>query len=204
MIKNGIAFGISITILIAIAFALFWQHANPIPVVIQAGHAGRESGNTGAVANGNKEVVWNIFVAKQVAQKLQSWGIKVKRIGADVPHLKAKIAVAIHFDGAKTPCSSGASVGYPDKNSQKLALKWKKRYKKYFPFRWQQDNFTENLSSYYAYNTIKAEKFVVLELGEITCKKEVKWLKPRLKTIANLIAATIATEFGLHPRIQLQ
>ena len=69
---------------------------------------------------------------------------------------------------------------------------------------WQKDNFTPNLSDYYAYKTIKADKFLLLELGEITCKKEVHWLKPRLNTIANLIAATIATEFGLHPRIKLR
>ena len=204
MIKNIFAFTLSAIILIIIAIALYWQHIEPIPVVIQAGHEGRENGNTGAVSHGTQEVEWNTIVADQIAKKLQSWGIETKRVGATTQPLKAKIAVAIHFDGAKTPCSSGASVGYPNKKSKKLANRWKKLYKKYFPFHWQKDNFTKNLSNYYAYYTIKAEKFLVLELGEITCKKERRWLKPRLKTIANLIAATIATEFGLHPHINLK
>ena len=204
MIKNIFAFTLSAIILIAIAIALYWQHTKPIPVVIQAGHEGRTNGNTGAVSHGTYEVEWNTIVANQIAKKLQSWGIETKRVGADTPLLKAKIAVAIHFDGAQTPCSSGASVGYPNKESQKLANRWKKLYKKYFPFHWQKDNFTKNLSNYYAYYTIRAEKFLVLELGEITCKKEREWLKPRLKKIANLIAATIATEFGLHPHIELK
>ncbi len=204
MIKNIFAFSLATIIIIAIAIAIYWQHTKPISVVIQAGHEGRENGNTGAVSHGTQEVEWNTLVANQIAKKLQSWGIKVKRIGANTPPINAKIAVAIHFDGAKAPCSSGASVGYPNKNSQTLAQKWKKRYKKYFPFHWQKDNFTKNLADYYAYKIIHAEKFIVLELGEITCKKEAKWLKPRLKTIANLIAATIASEFGLHPYIQLK
>ncbi len=204
MIKNIFAFTLSAIILIIIAIALYWQHTEPIPVVIQAGHEGRENGNTGAVSHGTQEVEWNTIVADKIAKKLQSWGIETKRVGATTRPLKAKIAVAIHFDGAQIPCSSGASVGYPNKESQKLANKWKALYKKYFPFHWQKDNFTKNLSNYYAYYTIKAEKFLVLELGEITCKKERRWLKPRLKKIANLIAATIATEFGLHPHINLK
>jgi len=40
----------------------------------------------------------------------------------------------------------------------------------------------------------------VLELGEITCKKQVKWLKPRLETIAHLIAYAIAREMGYAPK----
>ncbi len=204
MIKNIFGFTLSLIILITIAIALYWQHKKPIPVVIQAGHEGRDTGNTGAASHGTQEVEWNIIVANQVAKKLQSWGIETKRVDAKTPIVKAKVAVAIHFDGAQIPCSSGASVGYQNSASQKLAQKWKQVYKQYFPFKWQKDNFTKNLSNYYAFYTIQAEKFLVLELGEITCKKERRWLKPRLKTIANLIAATIATEFGLHPHIQLK
>ncbi len=201
MIKNIVALSLAVIILILISVAIFWQYEKPIPVVIQAGHEGRDSGNTGAVYKENQEVLWNTLVANEVAKKLRSWGIKVVRIGAQSKPLKAKIAVAIHFDGAKKHCSSGASVGYNNSDAQQLAQKWKSVYKRYFPFNWQKDNFTKNLSNYYAYHTIKAEKFLVVELGEITCKKQVRWLKPRLKKIASLLAATIATEFGLHPKI---
>ncbi len=68
--------------------------------------------------------------------------------------------------------------------------------KSYFPFRWHEDNFTPNLKEYYAYRWIRAEKFLILELGEITCEKQTNWLKPRLKKIAHLIAYSIATELG--------
>jgi len=42
----------------------------------------------------------------------------------------------------------------------------------------------------------RAEKFLILELGEITCEKQTKWLYPRLKKIAHLIAYAIAKELG--------
>lgn len=92
--------------------------------------------------------------------------------------------------------SSGASVGYPNAKSKAFAQHWKKLYKAYFPYRWHRDNFTQTLSDYYAYDRIDAQKFLVLELGEITCEKQTKWLKPRLKKIAHLLAYAIAKELG--------
>jgi len=170
----------------------------PVPVVIQAGHEGRSCGNTGAVCKNYREVEWNILVADETAKTLRRWGIEAKRIPADTAPLRAKIAVAIHFDSAKRICRSGASVGYPDTNaSRTFAAHWKALYKPYFPFRWHKDNFTDNLEHYYAYRTIHAEKFLVLELGEITCGQQTHWLKPRLKKIAHLIAYAIASELGV-------
>ena len=168
----------------------------PIPVLIQAGHEGRTSGNTGAENGDEKESEWNIIVADEVAHKLKSWGIESLRVPADTKFLKAKIAIAIHFDSAKRVCHSGASIGYPNKNSISLANRWKSIYNSYFPFGWHQDNFTPNLKNYYAYHWIKAEQFLVLELGELTCDKQLYWLKPRLKKIAHLIAYSIASELG--------
>ena len=199
-IKNLIAVTIAIIIFVLIAFAIFWHNKEPIPVVIQAGHEGRSSGNTGAYANGISELKWNIFVANEVAKQLKQWDIKYKRVGAKPTLLKAKIAVAIHFDGAKKSCSSGASVGYKNKESKEFANRWKKIYSKYYPFNWQKDNFTKNLSDYYGYYYIDAKKFLVLELGEISCAKEAKWLKAHLKKIAKMIAYTIARELGYMPR----
>ncbi len=170
----------------------------PVPVIIQAGHEGRKCGNTGAECKLYREEAWNILVADEVVQQLKKWQIDVKRVPADISSRQyAKIAVAIHFDGAKHICRSGASVGYPDNNaSYAFAQKWKELYRPYFPFHWHEDNFTENLKHYYAYRQINAEKFLVLELGEITCNKQTEWLKPRLKKIARLIAYSIAKELG--------
>ncbi len=194
--KNKAATFFAVLIILLMAFILYWSSTKPVSVVIQAGHEGRVSGNTGAESSLYREEEWNIIVADEVAKKLRSWNIEVKRMPAKVRFTRAKIAVSIHFDGAKTPCNSGASIGYPSSNSYDFARRWEKLYKDYFPFRWHEDNFTPNLKEYYAYRWIRAEKFLILELGEITCKKQTKWLKPRLKKIAHLIAYSIATELG--------
>jgi hypothetical protein len=197
MNSNKIATKIfAIIFIVLIGYITYIATRPPIPVIIQAGHQGRTSGNTGAENGNEREVVWNILVANEVAKQLKTWGIESLRVPADTKFLKAKIAVAIHFDSAKRTCRSGASIGYPNSNSLSLANRWKSLYNSYFPFGWHEDNFTPNLKYYYAYHWIKADKFVVLELGELTCDKQLKWLKPRLKHIAHLIAYAIATELG--------
>jgi len=180
-----------------IGYILYWGSSKPVSVIVQAGHEERTSGNTGATGSNYKETEWNTIVANEVAKKLTEWNIDVKRIPAKVPKFsRAKIAVSIHFDSAKKPCRSGASIGYPDKQSYNFARRWETLYRSHFPFGWHKDNFTQNLKNYYAYKQIDAEKFLLLELGEITCDKQTKWLHPRLKKIAHLIAYAIATELG--------
>jgi len=197
-IQNKTAAFFAILILSLFGFILHQGMKRPTSVIIQAGHEGRTCGNTGAECKQYREAQWNILVADAVVKQLQRWHIDVKRVPADFSHQRAKIAVAIHFDGAKHICHSGASVGYPDNNaSYRFAQKWKTLYKAYFPFKWHEDNFTPNLKHYYAYRWIDTEKFLVLELGEITCAKQAQWLKPRLKKIAKLIAYAIATELGI-------
>jgi len=204
MFKNITALVISAFILMFIFFAIYKYYTKPLYVVVQAGHEGRINGNTGSSFGKYKEVEWNIIVANEVAKTLNKWGIDTKRVGAKVPKIKTKVAISIHFDGANTPCSAGASIGYPNKNSKELANRWKKAYKKVFPFKWHKDNYTKNLSEYYAFYQIEADKFLILELGEISCKKQVIWLKPRLKKIAHLIAATIAKDFGIDAYVEIK
>jgi len=166
-------------------------------VLIQAGHAGRTFGNTGSVNGKYREVDWNILVAKEVEKELKKHNIDVTRVGADIPIANARIAIAIHFDGSEIPCSTGASIGY-DKHHQKsrrTALRWKSIYRGYFPFKWHKDNFTKNLADYYGFNRVNSEKgFLVLELGEISCNKQIEWLEPRLDLIALKIADFIMDE----------
>jgi len=195
-IKNKPATFFALLIISLIIFILYWSTTKPISVVIQAGHEGRTSGNTGAETKQFREVEWNILVADEVAKQLKLWDIDNKRVPAKVAITRAKIAVSIHFDSAKTPCNAGASIGYPNTNAKNFAQRWKKLYKAYFPYRWHKDNFTKNLKNYYAYKWIRSDKFLVLELGELTCKKQTKWLKPRLKKIGRLIAYSIAKELG--------
>ena len=165
-------------------------------VLIQAGHVGRLTGNTGSVCNGLKERDWNNIVAKEVERILKSKGIEVERVGARVPIANAVIAVAIHFDGSERPCATGASIGHNGTASAcALARAWKREYRSFFPFRWHRDNFTKNLSHYYGFSQVNTTKgFLVLELGEITCNKQTVWLKPRLKQVASKIAHFIIKE----------
>jgi len=195
-IKNKAATFFALLIILLMAFILYWSTTKPVSVVIQAGHEGRTTGNTGAECELYREEEWNILVADEVVKKLKSWKIDVKRMPARVRFTRAKIAVSIHFDGATTPCASGASIGYPSSDSYDFAQRWKSLYADYFPYKWHKDNFTPNLQNYYGYQWIRAEKFLLLELGEITCDKQTKWLKPRLKKVAHLIAYAIATELG--------
>ncbi len=166
-------------------------------VLIQAGHAGRTFGNTGSVNGEYREVDWNILIAKEVEKELKRHNIDVTRVGASIPISNCKIAVAIHFDGSNRSCSTGASIGY-DKNhpkARRLALRWKRIYRNYFPFKWHKCNYTKNLSEYYGFSRVNSEKgFLVLELGEITCDKQVEWLEPRLDLIAMKIADFIMDE----------
>jgi len=194
--KNRTSTFFALLIIGLIAFSIYQSSQKPVSVVIQAGHEGRTSGNTGAVSKQYKETDWNTLVANEVAKQLRAWEIDVKRVPAKVTPMRAKIAIAIHFDSAKSPCHSGASIGYPNTSSYQFSKRWKALYSAYFPFKWHDDNFTENLKNYYAYRKIYAEKFLVLELGEITCNKQASWLHTRLQKIAHLIAYAIATELG--------
>jgi hypothetical protein len=76
-----------------------------------------------------------------------------------------------------------------------MARRWKKEYSDFFPFSWHRDNFTEDLKNYYGFSRINTTKgFLVLELGEITCDKQMDWLKPKLKQVASKIAYFIIKE----------
>lgn len=177
--------------------AIFNNRVINTTVLIQAGHEGRTIGNTGSIHNGLVESKWNTLVSKEVERILEAKGIDVTRVGAKVPISNAVIAIAIHFDGAAKECSTGASVGYNPSNytAKAMAKRWRAEYKKFFPFRWHQDNFTDNLSHYYAFSEVQASKgFLVLELGELTCKRQTDWLKPRLKEVAAKIANFIIKE----------
>ena len=165
-------------------------------VLIQAGHVGRTKGNIGSIHNGLVESKWNERVAIRVEDILKKKGIAVERVGAKIPVANAVIAVAIHFDGSAKECTTGASIGYDGSSESKaLAKEWRREYGKFFPFKWHGDNFTENLSHYYGFSKVSTSKgFLVLELGEITCKEQTDWLEPRLGEVANKIAYFIIKE----------
>ncbi len=198
-LKNKAAGFFALLIILLIVYIIY-MGVRTTEVIIQAGHEGLTTGNTGAQTKHYREVDWNVLVADEVAKQLRSWEIEVKRVPATLSLMRANVAVSIHFDSAKKSCSSGASIGYQDiasnAASKVFAQNWKALYKQYFPFKWHRNNFTKTLQDYYGYHRIRADKFLVLELGELSCEKQTKWLKPRLKKIAHLIAYSIAKELG--------
>ena len=159
-------------------------------VYIQAGHEGRNSGATGAESSYGREIEWTPIVADEATGILREAGISVIRASADHHRLsRVKLAFSVHFDGSKKPCQSGAAIGYDDKTDQPAASAWKMFYAKRFPFQWMPDNFTDNLRRYYNFwFTSTSDAELILELGEITCREQAEWLKPRLKELGQIIA----------------
>lgn len=181
---------------VLLVIALWNSRVIHTTVLIQEGHVGRTKGNIGSIHNGLVESEWNHKVAKRVEELLKKDGIDVYRVGAKIPVTNAQIAIAIHFDGSENNCATGASIGHNNSASAKLMAKhWREQYGKFFPFKWHSDNFTKNLSHYYGYSNVSTSKgFLVLELGEITCKEQTDWLKPRLNRVADEVAKFIKKE----------
>jgi N-acetylmuramoyl-L-alanine amidase len=176
--------------------AIFNNKVINTTVLIQAGHEGRTKGNIGSIYNGLVESKWNVAVAKEVERILEEKGIDVTRVGARIPISNAVIAVAIHFDGSSKHCSTGASIGHNNtQEARAMAKRWRAEYGAFFPFKWHGDNFTPNLKGYYGFSQVQTtQAFLVLELGELTCKKQTDWLKPRLNEVAAKIANFIIKE----------
>jgi hypothetical protein len=185
--------------------ALVVALASPLPspspppqhfdALISAGHEGRPAScirfpkrhcNLGA--SGERQ--WTPIVADEVARALRADGFTVAREPADFDGtFEVKAAAFIHFDGNDRPCSTGASIGYHDSSSSAAARLWRGVYARYFPFRFMNDNFTDNLRDYYGFRQVHASAgALVIELGEITCPAQRQWLAPRLKWEGDLIA----------------
>lgn len=172
-------------------------------VLISAGHEGRPAScaqfperrcNLGAEG----ERSWTPIVADAATQILRRHGVRVARLPADFAgsyHVGA--AAFIHFDGSSPPCQSGASIGFRRLEDQPAAAVWRALYGRYFPFRFQADNFTTGLRDYYAFRQIEArDASLVLELGEITCPVQRAWLAPRLQWEGALLAYFLSAQIG--------
>lgn len=164
-------------------------------VLISAGHEGRPEScarfpkrhcNLGTPG----ERAWTPVVADEAARKLRELGYSVAREPADFEGAyDVQAAIFIHFDGTQRPCTSGASIGYHTQTSKPAADLWRSMYGSVFPFRFQSDNFTDNLRDYYGFRQVHAQDAgLVLELGELTCPQQRAWLAPRLKWEGDYIA----------------
>ncbi|HTC30075.1 MAG TPA: hypothetical protein VK702_05065 [Candidatus Acidoferrum sp.] len=172
-------------------------------VLVSAGHEGRPASctryphracNLGAAG----ERDWTPIVADEITRVLRTHGVRVLREPADFAGSYAvDMAVFIHFDGASPACTSGASIGYHRANDARAAQRWRALYAGIFPFRFMPDDFTVGLRDYYAFAQVDArDGALVLELGEITCPPQRRWLAPRLDDVAALIAYDISRTIG--------
>jgi hypothetical protein len=172
-------------------------------VLISAGHEGRPAScarfpqhhcNLGA----RDERRWTPVVADAAAETLRQHGLTVARLPADFNgKFSVKVALFIHFDGSDPPCGTGASIGYAHGRDATAAAAWKRLYRRYFPFKFEPDNFTTTLRNYYAFRQVHAgDGSLVLELGEITCPVQRAWLAPRLKWEGELIAYFVSRLLG--------
>lgn len=172
-------------------------------VLISAGHEGRPAScpsfpqhhcNLGAA--GERE--WSPIVADAATRILRRHGVTVARRPADFTGTyDVSDAVFIHFDGSNPPCQSGASIGYHRHADAPAAAAWRELYSRYFPFRFQPDNFTTGLRDYYAFRQVRAaDASLVIELGEITCPSQHAWLARRLEWEGALIAFYLSQRIG--------
>jgi hypothetical protein len=172
-------------------------------VLVSAGHEGRPAScarypkracNLGAAG----ERAWTPVVADAVTRILREHGLSVVRVPADFDgHYAVDAAIFIHFDGAATPCSSGASIGYHLPQYRVAAAQWRALYSRYIPFGFEPDDFTVGLRDYYAYKQVDARRAsLVLELGELTCPAQRAWLAPRLGEVADILAVYLSQLIG--------
>ncbi|MCK5902362.1 MAG: N-acetylmuramoyl-L-alanine amidase [Cocleimonas sp.] len=199
--SNLIAF-LLLLIIVGI-FVLLLTEYNKQPedadVYIQAGHEGRIFGNTGSVSKYGREIDWTVIVADEATRILRDAGVRVIRAKADrkrVSHIK--LAVSIHFDGSQHACKTGASIGFNHASDRSAAKEWKRLYRDIFPFQWMKDNFSKNLKYYYNYRyTVASDAELVLELGEMSCPAQARWLSPRLEYLGAVVAYFMAERIGV-------
>ncbi|MBV8367917.1 MAG: hypothetical protein JO036_03120 [Candidatus Eremiobacteraeota bacterium] len=174
-------------------------------VLIQAGHEGRPDcdrepatlcRNTGAAG----EIEWTPVVADEATRILRAAGVTVIRRPAFLSgQYDVKDAIFLHFDGNANPCTTGASVGYPQlARSAEAAAEWKSLWRTFFPFRFEPDNFTSNLSGYYGFRHVRSvsDAAIVIEGGEMSCPAQHAWLKDHLKFEGALIAHFLSKRLG--------
>lgn len=175
--------------------------------LIQAGHqGGRRNSGSGSVASTGTtgEQALTPVVANKAADLLRAAGYSVIREDAFYDKkYSVKVAVALHFDGSGTPCSSGASIGYPAGvpagSNKPTADLWRDAYGLFFPFKWMPDNFTAALRGYYgyAYTSTDIAEFLI-EFGELTCPEQREWLLARVADdyLAKMVAHVLEKAVG--------
>jgi N-acetylmuramoyl-L-alanine amidase len=167
---------------------LNWR-LGPVTVGIQIGHYRVDEHpdelaafrlNTGAVAAGFTEVGVNMAVAREMAARLDAYGVVVELLPATVPtRYRADLVVALHADSALDPSRQGYKSAHfePARNPRDAVLK-AHLDKAYFGLTSLADdhhNTTRNMTRYYAFNHRRYRHSVhpqtpavIVEMGYLT------------------------------------
>lgn len=143
------------------------------------------------------------YIAFQARDYLIASGLpsdQIDVIGASVSEIKAhsnisyRYFVSLHMDGSIRECATGASIGYPNKETKEFHVLWKKFYGELFPFKFMNDNFSgARMFHYYMWNKIDAGDEMLIEFGEMTCEKQINWLVKNRDSLGNMLGEYIST-----------
>jgi hypothetical protein len=175
-------------------------------VVVQIGHFPRTTGKTGGQGIFVNEQQIAALVAAGLIQHLSAKTvhdepIKALLIGADDfnPQLTTRVFLSLHTDSSKFPCRVGPSVGYQEVADAKgmhgiaLALAITLGYD---AEKFMRDNYTKNLSNYYAYSQFNAlDCKGLLEMSELSCPEQEENLLSRASSLSENLA--VAVQFAL-------
>jgi hypothetical protein len=167
-------------------------------VRIQAGHAGRTTGSTGAYNStfNVSEQDFNIALSSEIHRQVTDTpipGLTFEFIDADEkPYSECDIFIALHMDGSVAPSARGWSIGYP--TASPYHDLFKDRYRALAPPSEQRsDNYTAGLRGYYGYKSSysgNAPTKMVLENGFITNETDMKWARQNRPMLAAMIVDT--------------
>lgn len=178
-------------------------------IVLQPGHYLRKAGRLGTSGKIVSEQQLTAFITANIATNLidgdKDKKLQVLVISADDYDrpLNTDIFLSIHADGSEKPCTTGPSLGYGEGSSLlgmhalafALATSLGQTYEDF-----QKDNFTTNLSGYYAFKAMKLSPkgFAgVLEVGELTCPDREKILIANSLLIAKNVSVALRSSVDI-------
>ena len=167
-------------------------------VIIQRGHIGRIKGATGTY----REQEYTSKLGIAIGKLLTKTDLKYKIMDADnwekpEPN-EANIFLALHYDGSKNKNAKGYSLGFKPGTNEEFKEMLAINYGKLCKFSRRKDNYTTNMSKYYAWRDdlkrkphVVGDNLVLIECGFGTNDIEREWMFANINDIAKCFVDTI-------------
>ena len=194
-----------------------WQRTlnaarGPVRVGVQIGHENAAAHpeelanlrwNTGGHANGVDEVELNREVAEVLQARLEALGVQVDLLSATPPEgYYADLVLSLHADSVVDPTRRGYKSAYfePERNPLEPRLKRRvdEAYLALSGFEDDHENTTENMHSYYAFNTWRYRHSVhpgtpalLVEMGYLSSDADMTFLEDPAQPAAALSEGVI-------------